>query len=115
MTIHGDNSRNLSFYYDDDLIDGLKAMMAASEIITGPINLGNPNEFTMLQLAKAVLEITGSQSKFIHLPMPQDDPKQRQPDISLAYNKLDNWKPTVELDEGLRKTIKYFKDLRTKS
>ena len=115
ITIYGDGQQTRSFQYVDDLVEGIIRMMNSDDNFVGPVNLGNPNEFTMLQLAKAVLEITGSQSKFIHLPMPQDDPKQRQPDISLAYNKLDNWKPTVELDEGLRKTIKYFKDLRTKS
>ena len=115
ITIYGDGQQTRSFQYVDDLVEGIIRMMNSDDNFVGPVNLGNPNEFTMLQLAKAVLKITGSQSKFIHLPMPQDDPKQRQPDISLAYNKLDNWKPTVELDEGLRKTIKYFKDIIIKS
>jgi len=114
ITIYGDGQQTRSFQYVDDLVEGIIRMMNSDDNFVGPVNLGNPNEFTMLQLAKAVLEITGSQSKFIHLPMPQDDPKQRQPDISLAYNKLDNWKPTVELNEGLKLTIKYFKNLISK-
>ena len=114
ITIYGDGQQTRSFQYVDDLVEGIIRMMNSDDNFVGPVNLGNPNEFTMLQLAKAVLEITGSQSKFIHLPMPQDDPKQRQPDISLAYNKLDNWKPTVELNEGLKLTIKYFKNLMSK-
>lgn len=114
ITIYGDGQQTRSFQYVDDLVEGIIRMMNSDDNFVGPVNLGNPNEFTMLQLAKAVLEITGSQSKFIHLPMPQDDPKQRQPDISLAYNKLDNWKPTLELNEGLKLTIKYFKNLISK-
>ena len=114
ITIYGDGHQTRSFQYVDDLVEGIIRMMNSDDNFVGPVNLGNPNEFTMLQLAKAVLEITGSQSKFIHLPMPQDDPKQRQPDISLAYNKLDNWKPTMELNEGLKLTIKYFKNLISK-
>ena len=114
ITIYGDGQQTRSFQYVDDLVEGIIRMMNSDDNFVGPVNLGNPNEFTMLQLAKAVLEITGSQSKFIHLPIPQDDPKQRQPDISLAYNKLDNWKPTLELNEGLKLTIKYFKNLISK-
>jgi UDP-glucuronate decarboxylase len=106
ITVYGDGSQTRSFCYVDDLVNGLVAMMD-SEDFTGPVNLGNPNEFTVMQLAETVLRLTGSSSKVIYQNLPQDDPLQRQPDISLAAEKL-KWVPTIELDEGLVKTIEYF-------
>jgi UDP-glucuronate decarboxylase len=106
ITIYGDGSQTRSFCYVDDLVDGFIKMMNSS--LTGPINLGNPNEFTILELAKKVIFLTNSNSKLIYKKLPQDDPKQRQPDISLAKKEL-NWNPTIELNEGLEKTIKYFR------
>jgi len=111
ITIFGDGKQTRSFQYVDDLVEGLIRMMNSEDEFTGPVNLGNPNEFTMIELAERILKITGSKSKLIFKSLPQDDPKQRQPNISLAYNKLDSWKPKTELDEGLKKTIKYFKGL----
>jgi UDP-glucuronate decarboxylase len=106
ITIYGDGTQTRSFCYVDDLVNGLIKMMNSS--LTGPINLGNPNEFTILELAKKVISLTNSNSKLIYKDLPQDDPKQRQPDISLAKKEL-NWNPNIELNEGLEKTIKYFK------
>lgn len=106
LTIYGDGSQTRSFCYVDDLVDGAIRMMAAENFI-GPVNLGNPNEFTMLELAETIIRLTGSRSKIRYLPLPEDDPSQRQPDIRLAREKLD-WEPKVELDEGLKKTILYF-------
>ena len=111
ITIFGDGTQTRSFQYVDDLVEGMIRMMATDDCFTGPVNIGNPNEFTMLELAKKVLELTKSTSKIIHEPLPQDDPLQRQPNISLAYEKLDGWKPEVELMDGLVKTIKYSKML----
>jgi UDP-glucuronate decarboxylase len=111
ITIFGDGNQTRSFQYVDDLVEGLIRMMNSNDEFLGPVNLGNPNEFTMLELAEKILKITGSKSKLIFKSLPQDDPKQRQPNISLAYNKLDSWKPKIELDEGLKKTIKYFNGL----
>ena len=108
ITIFGDGLQTRSFQYVDDLVEGTIRMMNAPIDFLGPVNIGNPNEFTMLELAKAVLNLTGSKSKLVYKPMPQDDPKQRQPDISLAFEKLDGWKPKIELNEGLMKTISYF-------
>jgi UDP-glucuronate decarboxylase len=85
--------------------------MATDDSFTGPVNMGNPNEFTILELAENVLKLTKSNSKIIHLPLPQDDPLQRQPNISLANEKLDGWRPEIQLDEGLKKTINYMKKL----
>jgi UDP-glucuronate decarboxylase len=107
ITIYGDGSQSRSFCYVDDLIKGFIALMDSSDEITGPFNLGNPNEFTILELAKKIIDITGSSSKIISKPLPIDDPKQRQPNISLAKEKL-NWQPQVELEEGLKPTIAYF-------
>lgn len=109
ITIYGDGSQTRSFQYIDDLVEGMIRMMDSPENITGPINLGNPNEFTILQLAQTIIETTKSKSKIISLPLPEDDPKQRKPDISLAKKELDGWKPNIQLDEGLIKTISYFK------
>jgi UDP-glucuronate decarboxylase len=107
ITIYGDGSQTRSFCYVDDLIEGFIRFMNASAALTGPINLGNPGEFTMRQLAEMTIEMTGSKSTLAFEPLPQDDPKQRQPDITLAMKHLD-WKPTVALREGLRQTIAYF-------
>jgi UDP-glucuronate decarboxylase len=113
ITLYGDGSQTRSFGYVDDLIDGMQAMMGAPDTFIGPVNLGNPHEFTMLELAKMVIELTGSKSKLVHLPRPTDDPSQRKPDISLAKKML-NWEPKVELREGLSKTIEYFKSINLK-
>ena len=110
ITVYGDGSQTRSFCYCDDLVEGFLRLMGSEPAVTGPINLGNPGEFTMLQLAEQVLKLTGSRSKIIHMPLPQDDPKQRQPDISLARTKL-GWEPQVPLAEGLKRTIEYFKHL----
>ncbi|MCD4788263.1 MAG: SDR family oxidoreductase [Desulfobacterales bacterium] len=107
ITVFGDGSQTRSFCYADDLIEGLIKMMNSPDDFTGPVNLGNPNEFSVLELAKKIIEITGSKSKIVFRPLPQDDPCRRQPDISLAKEKLD-WQPTVNLDKGLKKTIEYF-------
>jgi len=107
ITVYGEGRQTRSFCYVDDLVDGLFRLMNREDFI-GPVNLGNPNEFTVLKLAEQVIRLTGSQSKITYKPLPQDDPTQRQPDISLAKERL-GWKPTVELEEGLKKTIEYFK------
>ncbi len=108
ITIYGDGSQTRSFCYVDDLVEGMIRMMNSREGFTGPVNLGNPGEFTMLELAEKVIKYTGSSSKIMHLPLPQDDPVKRRPVIDLAKKELD-WEPTVPLDEGLQKTIEYFK------
>ena len=107
ITIYGDGSQSRSFCYVDDLVEGFMRLMETGRDFTGPLNLGNPNEFTMIELAEAVLDITGSKSRLESRPLPQDDPRQRQPDISLAKEKLD-WEPKTQLREGLSKTIEYF-------
>jgi UDP-glucuronate decarboxylase len=107
ITIYGDGSQSRSFCYVDDLIDGLIRFMDQEEIV-GPMNLGNPVEFTMSELAEQIVALTGTTSKIVHKPLPQDDPKQRQPDISLAKKHL-QWEPKVFLEEGLKRTIDYFK------
>jgi len=110
ITIYGDGRQTRSFCYVDDLIDGMIRMMDTPDKVTGPVNIGNPHEFTMFELAQHVLKLTGSRSKLIFKPLPQDDPKQRQPDISLAKSLL-GWLPRTELIEGLTKTIGYFRAL----
>ena len=110
LTIYGDGSQTRSFCYVDDLIEALVRMMDSPEGFTGPVNIGNPGEFTMLELAELVIELTGARSKIVHRPLPQDDPRQRRPDIGLAKEKL-GWEPKVPLEEGLRRTIAYFKEL----
>ncbi len=110
ITIYGDGKQTRSFQYVDDLVEGMIRMMA-SENFTGPVNLGNPREFTMLELAELVLKMTNSKSKIIFTPLPSDDPKQRKPDITLAKEKLNGWEPKIRLEEGLIDTIKYFKSL----
>jgi UDP-glucuronate decarboxylase len=107
ITIYGDGLQTRSFQYVDDLIEGMIRMMASPETFTGPVNIGNPNEFTILQLAELVIELTHSKSKIIRMPLPSDDPMQRQPNISLARKELD-WEPKIQLREGLIKTIDYF-------
>jgi len=108
ITIYGDGSQTRSFCYVDDLVDGFIRMMGTEQGFTGPINLGNPGEFTMLELAEQVLKQVGGRSKLVFMPLPPDDPKQRQPEISLARSKL-GWEPKVQLEDGLRETIAYFK------
>ena len=108
ITIYGDGQQTRSFCYVDDLIEAMLRMMATSDDVPGPINIGNPGEFSMLELANKVIEITGSNSKLVRLPLPADDPKQRRPDISLAQKHLGGWEPKTQLDEGLKKTIAYF-------
>lgn len=110
ITIYGDGSQTRSFCYVDDLIDGIMGMMNGPDSFVGPVNLGNPGEFTIKQLAEIVLEMIGSKSKLIQLPRPADDPSQRRPDISLAKQKL-NWEPKVSLRDGLRKTINFFQNV----
>jgi UDP-glucuronate decarboxylase len=107
ITIYGDGSQTRSFCYVDDLIEGWLRLMAQTETV-GPMNLGNPSEFTMLQLAELTLKLVGGKSKIVHKPLPSDDPKQRRPDITLAQKVL-NWEPKVSLEEGLQRTIAYFK------
>jgi UDP-glucuronate decarboxylase len=110
ITIYGDGSQTRSFCYVDDLIRGMVKLMESREDFIGPVNMGNPGEFTILELAEAVLRLTGSKSKLVYLPLPEDDPMQRQPDISLARKELD-WEPKVPLEEGLKKTIEYFRTI----
>jgi UDP-glucuronate decarboxylase len=107
ITIYGDGSQTRSFCYVDDLIKGFIALMDSPDEITGPLNLGNPNEFTILELAQKIIDLTGSSSQIVSKPLPADDPKQRQPDISLAKENL-NWQPQVQLEDGLKSTIAYF-------
>jgi UDP-glucuronate decarboxylase len=114
ITIFGDGQQTRSFQYVDDLVEGFVRLMATPKGFTGPVNIGNPHEFTMLELAQNVIELTGSSSKLSFMPLPQDDPKQRQPDISLAKKELD-WEPKVHLKEGLVKTIEYFDTLLKQS
>jgi UDP-glucuronate decarboxylase len=108
LTVYGDGSQTRSFCYVDDLVEGLVRLMGTDHEVTGPINIGNPNEFTMLELAQLVLEIVGADTGIEHRPLPSDDPTQRQPDITLAKSVLD-WQPTVELREGLTATVEFFR------
>ena len=108
ITIFGDGKQTRSFQYVDDLVEGTIRMMNSRDKFLGPVNIGNPNEFTMLELAQQVIELTGSKSKLSYLPLPADDPTQRQPNIGLAQKELGNWEPKVQLKEGLTKTIEYF-------
>ncbi|MFH2098869.1 MAG: NAD-dependent epimerase/dehydratase family protein, partial [Pseudomonadota bacterium] len=107
ITVYGDGSQTRSFCYVDDLVEGLFLLMTSPDKVTGPMNLGNPREFTILELAERVLEMTGSKSSLVREPLPVDDPRQRKPDISLAAKVLD-WEPKVHLEEGLRLTVDYF-------
>jgi UDP-glucuronate decarboxylase len=110
LTIYGDGSQTRSFCYVDDLIDAMVRMMNNDSKFIGPVNIGNPTEFTMLELANAVISLTGTKSRLKYMPLPSDDPKQRQPDISVA-NRVLGWSPTIKLEDGLTKTIRYFEDL----
>ncbi|MFY9835454.1 MAG: NAD-dependent epimerase/dehydratase family protein, partial [Xanthobacteraceae bacterium] len=110
ITVFGDGLQTRSFCYVDDLIDGLVRLMNSADDVTGPINIGNPKEFTILELASLVIELTGSHSRIVYRPRPQDDPRQRRPDISKA-NDLLRWAPQIPLRDGLMKTIVYFEDL----
>ncbi|MGH7020446.1 MAG: UDP-glucuronic acid decarboxylase family protein [Brevundimonas sp.] len=110
ISVYGDGLQTRSFCYVDDLVDGLIKLMDSPAEVTGPINLGNPREFTMLELARMVIDMTGAKSQVVHVPLPADDPRQRQPDISVARQTL-NWAPTTEVAEGLARTIQYFDDL----
>jgi UDP-glucuronate decarboxylase len=110
ITIYGDGSQTRSFCYADDLIDGLIRLMGSEDDVVGPINIGNPVEFSMLQLANLVVELTGSKSRIVRRPLPQDDPKQRQPDITKAKQLL-GWEAVTPLRDGLKKTIVYFEAL----
>lgn len=109
ITIYGDGKQTRSFCYCDDLIRGWLCLMDSDDSVTGPVNMGNPGEFTMLELAEKVIALTNSKSKLVYKPLPGDDPKQRRPDISLA-GELFGWKPKVQLEEGLKRTIEYFKE-----
>jgi UDP-glucuronate decarboxylase len=111
ITIYGDGNQTRSFQYVDDLIEGMTRMMATGDEFVGPVNIGNPMEFTIRELAEKVIELTGACSKLIFMPLPQDDPTQRQPNISLAKKMLSGWEPKIHLEEGLLKTIAYFKQL----
>jgi UDP-glucuronate decarboxylase len=108
ITLYGDGSQTRSFCYVDDLVAGLIALMETGPEITGPINIGNPNEFTVRELAEQVIRLTNATSEIIEAPLPQDDPKQRQPDITKAKRDLE-WEPSVQLEQGLVKTIDYFR------
>jgi UDP-glucuronate decarboxylase len=110
ITIYGNGTQTRSFQYVDDLVEGMIKLMNTGDEFVGPVNVGNPGEFTILQLAEKIIAMTNSKSKLVNLPLPQDDPIQRQPDISLAKEKL-NWEPSVPLEEGLQKTISYFKKI----
>ncbi len=110
ITVYGSGEQTRSFCYVDDLVEGMYRMMNSREGFTGPVNLGNPGEFTMLELADKVIQLTGSKSKIVHKPLPQDDPVQRKPVIELAEKELE-WKPEVMLEEGLRRTIAYFEEI----
>lgn len=108
LTIYGDGSQSRSFQYVDDLVEAFMRLMQTPDNFIGPVNLGNPKEFTMIELAKIILDLTGSKSKIVHLPLPKDDPIQRQPNINLAKEMLNDWEPKIQLKEGLLKTIQYF-------
>jgi len=110
ITMYGEGNQSRSFCYVDDLIEGFVRLMATPDDFTGPVNLGNPYEFTIKELAEKVIQITGSKSKLVYMPLPQDDPTQRQPNISLAKETFD-WEPKIQLEQGLKKTIAYFDDL----
>jgi UDP-glucuronate decarboxylase len=110
ITIYGDGTQTRSFQYVDDLINGMLLMMNTGDKFTGPVNIGNPHEFTILELAEKVIKLTGSTSRIIKMPLPSDDPSQRQPDISLAKKEL-GWSPEIQLDEGLVRTIEYFRSV----
>ena len=109
ITVYGDGKQTRSFQYVDDLVEGMIRLMKTGDDVNYPVNIGNPGEFTILELAEKVISLTGSKSKIVYMPLPQDDPMQRKPDITLAGKVLDGWEPKVPLDKGLVKTIDYFK------
>ncbi len=111
ITVFGDGSQTRSFQYVDDLVEGMCRMMQSPNDFTGPVNIGNPHEFTILELAQKIINLTGASSEIIFKDLPKDDPLQRKPDTSLAFEKLNNWKAQIQLEEGLKKTIEYFKNL----
>ena len=113
ITIYGSGNQTRSFCYVDDLIEGMIRVMNSRDGFTGPVNIGNPGEFTIKELAEMVIKLTKSSSKLAYKPLPQDDPTQRKPDISLAQKEL-NWEPTIPLEEGLKRTIDYFKEILKK-
>jgi UDP-glucuronate decarboxylase len=113
LTVYGDGSQTRSFCYADDLVDGFMRLMNSDDSVVGPVNMGNPGEFTMIELAERVLRLTGSKSKLVFMPLPQDDPKQRQPDIARAKALL-GWEPKVALEQGLERTIAYFRTVLPK-
>ncbi|CAN7279807.1 SDR family oxidoreductase [Variovorax sp. LjRoot290] len=115
ITIYGDGQQTRSFCYVDDLVEAMLRMMVTGDEVPGPINIGNPGEFSMLELANKVIELTGSKSKLVRMPLPADDPKQRRPDISLAQKELGGWEPKTQLEEGLKKTIAYFDQILSES
>jgi UDP-glucuronate decarboxylase len=110
ITIYGKGQQTRSFQYVDDLVEGMIRLMATPDHFTGPVNVGNPNEFTILELAEKVIQLTGSKSKLIYQPLPSDDPMMRQPDITMAKKELD-WSPKIQLEEGLIETIKFFESI----
>jgi len=109
ITLYGDGSQSRSFQYVDDLLEGMVRMMNTEDDVTGPVNLGNPVEFTIRELAELILKMTSSKSRIINMPLPKDDPTQRKPDISLAQKILDGWNPSIQIENGLARTIEYFK------
>lgn len=111
ITIYGDGTQTRSFQYVDDLIEGIIRMMNTDDAFTGPVNIGNPNEFRIRELAEKIIDLTGSSSRIVFRPLPTDDPTQRQPDIHLAMEKLNGWSPAIQLEEGLVRTISYFEKL----
>lgn len=111
LTIYGDGTQTRSFQYVNDLVEGMIRMMNTGNEFIGPVNLGNPNEFSMLELANTIIKLTGASSEIVFMPLPGDDPRQRQPDITLAKEKLQGWEPSIQLEEGLEKTIAYFKSV----
>jgi UDP-glucuronate decarboxylase len=112
ITIYGDGSQTRSFCYVDDLIEGMIRLMETGPDVTGPINIGNPNEFTIRELATKVIDMTGARSELVQQPLPADDPKQRRPDISVAKEVL-GWEPTIQLDQGLEHTVEYFRRMQS--
>ena len=107
ITVYGEGSQTRSFCFVDDLVQGLMRLMDSPDAVTGPVNLGNPGEFTILELAEQVIAMTGSRSRIVHMPLPEDDPKQRRPDISRAFDLL-GWEPKIRLEDGLKRTVAYF-------
>ncbi len=111
ITIYGDGTQTRSFQYVDDLIEGMMRMMATTDSFIGPVNIGNPTEFTMIELAEMIIRLTNSASKIVFMPLPMDDPRQRKPNIKLANDKLSGWQPNIKLEIGLKQTIDYFKTI----